>query len=91
MSYTHPNAACRLCAYAESMKVAHTSTDDDNKNNIHKTIIDRARPPKRYDPKRYDKSHIRRSHHNKYEDNIDNTDNINTNSNSLIKDNTFDT
>ena len=45
MSYTHPNAACRLCAYAESMKV----NNNDDKNAIEKFVIDRARPPKDYD------------------------------------------
>ena len=48
MSYTHPNAACRLCAYAESMKV-NNNNDNDDKSAVEKFVIDRARPPKDYD------------------------------------------
>ena len=39
MSYTHPNAACRLCAYAEHMKDVNSSTPiTDNKNNNDDTL-----------------------------------------------------
>jgi len=52
MSYTHPNAACRLCAYAESMK----TNNDDEKSAIEKLVIDRARPPKDYDKSTIDRT-----------------------------------
>ena len=46
MSYTHPNAACRICAYADNMRIKNDKNDD--KSNIDK-FIDRAKPPKDYD------------------------------------------
>jgi len=47
MSYTHPNAACRICAYADNMRIRNDKNNDD-KINADK-FIDRAKPPKNYD------------------------------------------